>query len=97
MSFYATEMAPYTSFRIQHQADGPVRQFLFHDKGVLCLGPRSVHLYTRRGVKLWQIRCAHVLPHGGRLGARSRVLEQGEKRDLLVVVAGTRRWSTFTV
>ncbi|KAH8884604.1 hypothetical protein GQ53DRAFT_697301 [Thozetella sp. PMI_491] len=55
-SFYGTEMQRYTSFRSHPSTDGPVRQFLFHDKGVIVLGPRSVHLALRRGPAVWDIR-----------------------------------------
>ncbi|KAJ4293921.1 poly(A)-specific ribonuclease [Collariella sp. IMI 366227] len=56
VSFYGRDLQRYTAFRIQPVAEGPVRQFLFHDKGVIALGTRSVHMAMRRGPALWNIR-----------------------------------------
>ncbi|KAK4242788.1 ubiquitin carboxyl-terminal hydrolase-domain-containing protein [Achaetomium macrosporum] len=55
-SFYGRDLQRYTAFKIQPPSEGPVRQFLFHDKGVICLGTRSVHMAMRRGPALWNIR-----------------------------------------
>ncbi|CZR51913.1 related to PAN2-component of Pab1p-stimulated poly(A) ribonuclease [Phialocephala subalpina] len=51
-SFYSTELQRYTSFKC---GDGPVRQLLFHEKGVIALCPRSVHMALRRGPPIWHI------------------------------------------
>jgi PAB-dependent poly(A)-specific ribonuclease subunit 2 len=51
-SFYGTELQRYTSFKA---AAGPVRQLLFHDKGVIALGSTSVHMAMRRGPPIWHI------------------------------------------
>ncbi len=51
-SFYGTELQRYTSFR---GGQGPVRQVLFHEKGVIALLPSSVHLAMRRGSVIWHI------------------------------------------
>ncbi|KAH8903478.1 hypothetical protein BR93DRAFT_931074 [Coniochaeta sp. PMI_546] len=56
LSLYGTELQRYTSFRIHPPTDGPVRQLLFHDKGVIALGPRTVHMAMRRGLPIWNIR-----------------------------------------
>ncbi|KAL9483833.1 hypothetical protein ACSS6W_002622 [Trichoderma asperelloides] len=41
-----------------HQAaDGPVRQILTNDKGVVTLGAKDVHMASRRGPTMWHIRC----------------------------------------
>ncbi|KAB5583054.1 ubiquitin carboxyl-terminal hydrolase-domain-containing protein [Coniochaeta sp. 2T2.1] len=56
LSLYGTELQRYTSFRIHRPEDGPVRQLLFHDKGVIALGPRTVHMAMRRGAPIWNIR-----------------------------------------
>jgi PAB-dependent poly(A)-specific ribonuclease subunit 2 len=58
MSFYGTELQRYTSFKAHPPSDGPVRQLLFHDKGVIALGPRSIHMAMRRGPALWNVRYA---------------------------------------
>ncbi|KAK4119549.1 hypothetical protein N657DRAFT_581467 [Parathielavia appendiculata] len=56
VSFYGHDLQRYTAFKIHPPAEGPVRQFLFHDRGVICLGTRSVHMSMRRGPALWNIR-----------------------------------------
>ncbi|KAL2257791.1 hypothetical protein VTK26DRAFT_9164 [Humicola hyalothermophila] len=56
VSFYGRDLQRYTAFKIQPPSEGPVRQFLFHDKGVIALGTRSVHMAMRRGPALWNIR-----------------------------------------
>lgn len=48
-------MQRYTSFKAHASGDGPVRQILIHDKGVIALGSRSVHMALRRGLPLWHI------------------------------------------
>ncbi|KAI1397515.1 PAB-dependent poly(A)-specific ribonuclease subunit PAN2 [Hypoxylon fuscum] len=55
-SFYGTKLHPYTSFKAHTSQDGPVRQLLFNDKGVIALGSRGVHMASRRGPPLWSIR-----------------------------------------
>ncbi|KAL1837826.1 hypothetical protein VTJ49DRAFT_3373 [Mycothermus thermophilus] len=55
-SFYSRDLQRYTAFKIHPPSEGPVRQFLFHDKGVIVLGTRSVHMAMRRGPALWHIR-----------------------------------------
>ncbi|KAI0844665.1 PAB-dependent poly(A)-specific ribonuclease subunit PAN2 [Daldinia vernicosa] len=55
-SFYGTKLQPYTSFKTHSSQDGPVRQILFNDKGVIALGSRGVHMALRRGPPLWSIR-----------------------------------------
>ncbi|KAK4100548.1 hypothetical protein N658DRAFT_497289 [Parathielavia hyrcaniae] len=56
VSFYGRDLQRYTAFKIHPPSDGPVRQFLFHDRGIICLGTRSVHMAMRRGPALWNIR-----------------------------------------
>ncbi|KAL5343654.1 ubiquitin carboxyl-terminal hydrolase-domain-containing protein [Aspergillus crustosus] len=53
-SFYGTDLQRYTSVRA-HVSEGPVRQILFHERGVISLAPRSVHMITRRGLTQWHI------------------------------------------
>jgi PAB-dependent poly(A)-specific ribonuclease subunit 2 len=61
LSLYGTELQRYTSFRIHPPNDGPVRQLLFHDKGIIALGPRTVHMAMRRGLPMWNIRYASTV------------------------------------
>ncbi|KAL3422025.1 PAB-dependent poly(A)-specific ribonuclease subunit PAN2 [Phlyctema vagabunda] len=51
-SFYGTDLQRHTSFKA---GDGPVRRLLFHDKGVIALTARGVHMAMRRGSPLWHI------------------------------------------
>lgn len=51
-SFYGLEGIGYTSYKA---GQDPIRQFLFHDKGVISVGGRSVHMASRRGLHIWHI------------------------------------------
>ncbi|KAL2069699.1 hypothetical protein VTL71DRAFT_14378 [Oculimacula yallundae] len=51
-SFYGNELQRYTSFKC---GDGPVHQLLFHEKGIIALGSKSVHMAMRRGPPIWHI------------------------------------------
>ncbi|GJP95959.1 poly(A)-specific ribonuclease [Aspergillus niger] len=53
-SFFGPELQRYTSVRA-HPATEPVRQIIFHDRGVISLSPKSVHMITRRGLTQWHI------------------------------------------
>ncbi|OJJ45508.1 hypothetical protein ASPZODRAFT_134188 [Penicilliopsis zonata CBS 506.65] len=55
VSFYGPELQRYTSVRAHPAAEGPVRQILFHERGVISLSSRSVHMITRRGLTQWHI------------------------------------------
>ena len=48
----------YTSLRAHPANDGNVLQFLFHDRGVVSLASRSVHLILRRGLTQWHLSYA---------------------------------------
>lgn len=67
-SFYGTELQRYTSFKAHLSANGPVRQILVNDKGVIALGAKDVHMALRRGPPLWHIRLAP--PHSQLAGPR---------------------------
>ncbi|MCJ1423563.1 poly(A)-specific ribonuclease [Sticta canariensis] len=54
-SFYGPELTKYTSIRSHPPGEGPVIQFLFHEKGVISLASHSVHLCSRRGLTQWHI------------------------------------------
>ncbi|KAF3925431.1 hypothetical protein ABW21_db0201313 [Orbilia brochopaga] len=45
-SFYGSELQRYTGYR--GHDEGPVRGFLFSDRGVVSLGPKSIHVSHRR-------------------------------------------------
>ena len=55
MSFYGPELQRYTSVRAHPVTEGLVRQILFHEKGVISLSSRSVHMITRRGLTQWHL------------------------------------------
>lgn len=55
-SFYGTEMQKYTCWRAHPEAEGPVKQILVCDKGVLSVSAKSVHLASKRGLTQWHIR-----------------------------------------
>lgn len=54
-SFYGPELQRYTSVRAHPVAEGPVRQLLFHEKGVLSVSSKSIHLISRRGLTQWHL------------------------------------------
>ena len=54
-SFYGPELQKYTSYKGHSSQDGPVKQLLFCDKGVISVAPRSVHLSSRRGLTQWHL------------------------------------------
>jgi PAB-dependent poly(A)-specific ribonuclease subunit 2 len=51
-SFYGTELTQYISFKA---GDDPVRQILLHDKGVIALCSKCIHMAMRRGPPIWHI------------------------------------------
>ena len=53
-SFYSPQLQRYTSVKA-HLAEGPVRQLLLHEKGVLSVASKSVHLTSRKGLTQWHI------------------------------------------
>ncbi|KAM5346477.1 hypothetical protein ACJ41O_009482 [Fusarium nematophilum] len=55
-SFYGTELQRYTSFKAHQSSDGPVRQILVNEKGVVVLGSKDVHMALRRGPPMWHIK-----------------------------------------
>ncbi|KAK4229481.1 PAB-dependent poly(A)-specific ribonuclease subunit PAN2 [Podospora fimiseda] len=56
-SFCTRELQRYTAFKLPTIPTGcAVRQFLFHDKGVIVLGLRCVYMASRRGLFLWNIQ-----------------------------------------
>jgi PAB-dependent poly(A)-specific ribonuclease subunit 2 len=55
-SFYGPELQRYTSFKAHTAAEGPVRQILVNEKGVVALGPQDLHMAIRRGLYIWHIK-----------------------------------------
>ncbi|GAB1725462.1 hypothetical protein NU195Hw_g1870t1 [Hortaea werneckii] len=67
-SFYGAELQKYTSFHghassSSRSAPGnaPVKQFLFCDKGVISVSPRSVHCASRKGLTQWHLALPDML------------------------------------
>lgn len=54
-SFYGPELQRYTSIKAHPSSEGPVRQLLFHEKGIISLSSKSVHLSSRRGLTQWHL------------------------------------------
>ncbi|KAJ5129697.1 uncharacterized protein N7515_005736 [Penicillium bovifimosum] len=54
-SFYGPELQRYTSVRAHPVSEGAVRQIIFHERGVISLSAKSVHMVTRRGVTQWHL------------------------------------------
>ncbi|RYN40444.1 PAB-dependent poly(A)-specific ribonuclease subunit [Alternaria tenuissima] len=57
-SFFGPHLERYTSYRGHATSDGPVKQFLFTDKGVLSISRNSVHYSHRRGLTQWHLTSA---------------------------------------
>lgn len=51
-SYYGRDLQAYSSLRAGR---GPIRQMLFHDRGVIVLGKNCVHMAMRRGTPTWHI------------------------------------------
>lgn len=70
-----------------HIGEGPVRQFLFHERGVLSIAANSVHLISRKGLTQWHLnhpsmvdlRCMCFTSNS------SRILVSGCQSSMLVV------------
>ena len=54
-SFYGATLERYTSYRAHAATEGPVRQFLFTEKGILSISKQSVHYAHRRGITQWHL------------------------------------------
>ncbi|KAJ5661938.1 uncharacterized protein N7477_009554 [Penicillium maclennaniae] len=54
-SFYGPDLQRYTSVRAHPASEGVVRQIIFHDRGVISLSSKSVHMITRRGLTQWHL------------------------------------------
>ncbi|CAI7584313.1 unnamed protein product [Penicillium bialowiezense] len=54
-SFYGPELQRYTSVRAHPPSEGSVRQIIFHERGVISLSSKSVHMITRRGLTQWHL------------------------------------------
>ncbi|KAI4925267.1 poly(A)-specific ribonuclease [Alternaria conjuncta] len=57
-SFYGPHLERYTSYRGHAPPDGPVKQFLFTEKGILSVSKQSVHYSHRRGLTQWHLTSA---------------------------------------
>jgi len=54
-SFYGPHLERYTAFRGHAPPDGPVKQFLFTEKGIISISKQSVHYSHRRGLTQWHL------------------------------------------
>lgn len=55
ISYYGSDLQRYTSLQAHPVQEGPIKQFLIHEKGVISVSSQSVHLLSRRGLTLWHI------------------------------------------
>ncbi|KFA65317.1 hypothetical protein S40285_02673 [Stachybotrys chlorohalonatus IBT 40285] len=55
-SFYGSELQRYTSFKAQLSSDGPVRQILVNERGIVALGSKDLHMALRRGPPIWHLK-----------------------------------------
>ncbi|KAK4943503.1 poly(A)-specific ribonuclease [Elasticomyces elasticus] len=53
-SFYGLELQRYVSVKA-HLGEGPVKQLLVHEKGIVSISTSSVHFVTRRGLTQWHL------------------------------------------
>ncbi|KAK5014877.1 poly(A)-specific ribonuclease [Cryomyces antarcticus] len=69
-SFHGAELQKYTSYRGHAVNEGPVKQLLFCEKGVISLSGQSIHLSSRRGLTQWNLMCVWLilLPEHGTHG-----------------------------
>ncbi|EKJ70854.1 hypothetical protein FPSE_09006 [Fusarium pseudograminearum CS3096] len=65
-SFYGAELQRYTSFKAHTSTEGPVRQILLNEKGVIALGARDLHMAIRRGLheEMKDLRCMSFTSKG---------------------------------
>ncbi|KAK6354956.1 poly(A)-specific ribonuclease [Orbilia brochopaga] len=85
-SFYGSELQRYTGYR--GHDEGPVRSFLFSDRGVVSLGPKSIHVSHRRGLakahimsdRMFDLRCMSYTSKG-----TSEVIAGGIQKSLLTI------------
>lgn len=75
-SFYGPELQRYVSVKA-HLGEGPVKQLLVHEKGIVSISASSVHFVTRRGLTQWHI--AH------RLMTDLRCITFGATNNLILV------------
>ncbi|KAJ6160880.1 Peptidase C19 ubiquitin carboxyl-terminal hydrolase 2 [Penicillium chermesinum] len=54
-SFYGPDLQRYTSVRAHPVAEGMIRQIIFHERGVISLSSKSVHMINRRGLTQWHL------------------------------------------
>ncbi|KAL1594781.1 poly(A)-specific ribonuclease [Nothophoma quercina] len=54
-SYYGATLERYTSYRGHAASEGPIKQFLFTEKGVLSISKQSVHYAHRRGITQWHL------------------------------------------
>jgi hypothetical protein len=65
-SLYGPQLERYTSYRAHAASEGPVKQFLFTDKGVISISRQSVHYSHRRGLTQWHLTYVGQWEEAGR-------------------------------
>ncbi|KAI9848000.1 MAG: poly(A)-specific ribonuclease [Thelocarpon superellum] len=83
-SFYGPDLQKYTSFRAHLSHEGPVRQLLFNNKGVISIASKSVHLSLRRGLAQWTLTHENMTD--------LRCMSYTSKGTSEILVAGMQPW-----
>lgn len=83
-SFYGATLERYTSYRGHAGSEGPVKQFLFTEKGVLSISKQSIHYAHRRGLTQWHLMYAWL----------GKCWLEGTKADICSVEATSSRISS---
>ncbi|KAL6918053.1 hypothetical protein FSHL1_009482 [Fusarium sambucinum] len=81
-SFYGPELQRYTSFKAHTSAEGPVRQILVNEKGVVALGSQDLHMAIRRGLHddMKDLRCMSFTSKG-----TAEIVAAGWQDTMLVI------------
>lgn len=61
-SYYGPGLQRYISLRAHPANEGRVANLLFHERGVISLASKSVHLTSRRGLTQWHISWVNEIP-----------------------------------
>lgn len=60
ISYHGTNLQRYTSTQA-HKHEGVIKQLICHEKGVVSISAKSVHLISRKGLTLWHIQDSSML------------------------------------
>ncbi|KAM3557881.1 hypothetical protein MY1884_004282 [Beauveria asiatica] len=75
-SFFGSELQRYTSFKAHLSSEGPIRQILVNDKGVIALGSNDVHIHE----SMRDLRCMSFTSKG-----TAEIVVAGMQDTMLVI------------